>query len=177
MAGATASPHAAKERTEEIAPTFDPERDMRFFVLTRFNPVHGQEIFLNNLTSLDSTNYNRDRPTRFIIHGFQDDASAEINIVVSAAYLRTYDVNIIVVDWGVLANTINYITARNRVPDVGRVVANLIDFMHANNRIDFGRTYLIGSSLGAHIAGFTGKQTQRGRVNTIIGSVRWNVFG
>lgn len=63
------------------------------------------------------------------------------------------------------------------MPDVGRVVANLIDFMHANNRIDFGRTYLIGSSLGAHIAGFTGKQTQRGRVNTIIGSVRWNVFG
>lgn len=170
LVGAQALPPTQNESVE-ITPSFEALRDVRFLVFTRFNPVHGQQVLFNDLSSISASLYNPSRPTRFIIHGFQSDASSDINIVITAAYLRSYDVNVIVVDWGLGANTINYITARNRVPEVGGLIANYIDFLHEHNMLDFGRLYVIGSSLGAHIAGLTGKQTRRGRINTIIGSV------
>lgn len=74
------------------------------------------------------------------------------------------------VDWGIGANTINYISSRNQVNNVGAVLAELLDNLHdAGYLIDFSRLALIGHSLGAHIAGAAGKRVQRGRINTIVG--------
>lgn len=47
------------------------------------------------------------------------DASSSVNTAITGAYLRAADLNVVVVDWSVGANTINYITARNRVSEVG----------------------------------------------------------
>lgn len=157
---------------QEIAPSFVAERDVRFLLFTRFNPLEGQQVIFNDLSSLQASHFNANRPTRFIIHGFQADANSEVNTVITAAYIRSYDVNVIVIDWGLGANTINFITARNRVPEMGVLIANYIDFLNEHNMVDFGRLYVIGSSLGAHIAGMTGKSLRRGRINTIIGSVK-----
>lgn len=45
--------------------------------------------------------------------------TAPSNILSTAAYLRHGDYNVVVADWGLGAQTINYITARNRVGGVG----------------------------------------------------------
>lgn len=106
---------------------------------------------------------------RFLIHGFQEDDGADINVETSRELLEFYDFNVIFVDWSLGSSTINYIAARNRVNLVGPLIAQYIDFLHENGALDFNRLTLIGFSLGAHIAGLTGKNVRRGRINTIIG--------
>lgn len=54
----------------------------------------------------------------------------------------------ITVDWSVGADTINYVTARNRVNEAGRVVAQFTDFLHENGLLRFADTHFIGHSLG-----------------------------
>lgn len=65
------------------------------------------------------------------------------------------------VDWSIGAGTINYVTARNRVPQVADVLARLLNFLVSNGSTAFNRVNIAGHSLGAHIAGLTGKRTNR----------------
>lgn len=53
----------------------------------------------------------------------------------------------------------NYITARNRVAEVGAAVANFINFLQSNGFTAASRVFIAGHSLGAHIAGNVGKRT------------------
>lgn len=73
------------------------------------------------------------------------------------------------VDWSIGANTLLYSTARNRIPSVADVLTRFInflieiDFSHPNEMI------LVGHSLGAHIAGLTGKRFVQERIFAIFG--------
>lgn len=71
------------------------------------------------------------------------------------------------VDWSIGAATINYVVARNRVPEVATVTARLLNFLVSNGSTQWNRVSIAGHSLGAHIAGLTGKRTQ-GRIQTIF---------
>lgn len=94
---------------------------------------------------------------RIIVHGWNSDGSSAVNILTRDAYLELGDFNVVVVDWGAGAQTPNYVSARNRVGGVG---AHLADFVRFLNKIYDVRTEdvtIVGHSLGAHVAGFTGK--------------------
>ena len=71
-------------------------------------------------------------------------------------------------DWSIGANTINYVTARNRVPEVADVLARFLDFLVSNGFTQMNRVNIAGHSLGAHIAGLTGKRVTQGRINVIF---------
>ena len=101
------------------------------------------------------------------------------------------------VDWSIGAGTINYITARNRVPLVADVLARLLGFLVTSgtisnmNRVSIAGMHLfytskeflkvqsnfffhlkLGHSLGAHIAGITGKRVRsagNGRLQAVWG--------
>lgn len=154
---------------QEIAPTFDAFRDTIFLVFTRFNPTIPDVVDLHDMDTVRASNWNANRPTRVIIHGQLSDGTSELNVVLTAAWLRTYDVNVVVVDWGAGANTINYITARNQVGNVGHVIAVFLDNLHAAGLMDFGRLTVAAHSLGGHVGGHVGKRVTRGRINTIAG--------
>lgn len=77
-------------------PAFNAQRDVRFLLFTRFNPTIAQQLNFRDLNSLGNSNYNVNRPTRVLIHGFQSDATADVNILGTAAFLRLSDVNFIV---------------------------------------------------------------------------------
>lgn len=62
----------------------------------------------------------------------------------------------------------NYITARNRVGPVGATVARFINFLQQNGFTAFNRVIIAGHSLGAHIAGHTGKRTSS-RIRAVFG--------
>jgi hypothetical protein len=52
------------------------------------------------------------------------------------------------VDWSRGAQTINYITARNRVEPTGRTLGDFIDFLHSRNALRFEELTVAGFSLG-----------------------------
>jgi pancreatic triacylglycerol lipase len=148
---------------------FDAARDTRFLLFTRFNPTIGQLVSLDDMSTVRGSNWDAARPTRVIIHGQFGDAEAELNTLLTAAFLASSDVNVVVVDWGVGANTVNYVSARNQVGNVGGVVARFLDNLHEAGLMDFSRLTIACHSLGGHVGGFVGKRVTRGRINTIIG--------
>lgn len=59
------------DEINEISPTFDVGRDTRFLVFTRFNPTIGQQVWPNDMASVERSNFSPSRPTRVLIHGWQ----------------------------------------------------------------------------------------------------------
>ena len=131
---------------------FNAANDVVFILFTPENQSVGQPIGLN-ADQIRASNFVSARPTRFIIHGWNGGAGSGLNSNIGSAYHRNGAFNVIVVDWGLGANTINYIAARNRVSDVGVVLANFIDFLHEHGFTDHSRVSIAGHSLGAHVAG------------------------
>lgn len=88
-----------------------------------------------------------------------------------AAYLERakLDVNLIAVNWEKSSHTLDYVSAANRVKRIGLYVANLIDFMVDNNLVSLKDIHLIGFSLGAHVAGYAGKNVKSGKLEKIVG--------
>lgn len=108
---------------------------------------------------------------RIIIHGFRDGPNAIVNSKGREAYASKSNYNVIVVDWSKWADTLNYLLAKERIYGVAAVVAQFIDFMIEafKAKISLSQIYIIGHSLGAHLAGVVGKEIKSGKVDTIFG--------
>jgi hypothetical protein len=158
---------------EPIEKFFDAARDVRILLSTRNNPANPQQLSIN-LASIQQSFYNPQKPLRILIHGWQEDDGSDISVQTSSELLQYNDYNVIFIDWSQGSSTINYvsnlkflskfipkiifnkimnsfhfqISAANRVPSVGRLVANLLDFLHENNLISWNRVGLVGFSLG-----------------------------
>ena len=59
--------------------------------------------------------------------------------------------------------------SRFRVEPVSKVVANFVNILISNQLATYDNIAIAGHSLGAHIAGLTGKKIVGGKVKTIIG--------
>ncbi|XP_021707252.1 pancreatic triacylglycerol lipase [Aedes aegypti] len=153
---------------DEFEPLFDPETDVIFRLFTRFNPDNPQIIQWDDPESLIDSNFNPAHPTRFTIHGWVSGEDANLHGLIRENLLALGEFNVVNVDWGAGAQTINYIQARNRVGAVGEMVSRFIDMLVAVGGASLDDISVTGSSLGAHCAGNAGK-FQQGRINTIIG--------
>ena len=78
-----------------------------------------------------------------------------------AALLKKEDMNVITVDWSRGARTPNYPQAVGNTRLVGVQVAELIRFLMNNTDNSAGSNYIVGFSLGAHIAGYAGKHLKQ----------------
>jgi len=125
-------------------------------------------IGLNNVASVVASHFNPAHPTRFSIHGWQEGANSSPNPQLRNAYLARGEFNCVTVDWSVGASTTLHSTARNRIPDAGRVLGEFIMFLERYG-MNLNNVYITGHELGAHVAGFAGKHTN-GRINTIFGT-------
>lgn len=151
----------------EMEGRFDAQSDVVFILYTQANRG-GEIIQYGDSGSLSRSQFNPGWPTRFIIHGWNNDRNADVNTLITNAYLQRGSFNVIVVDWGEGANTINYISARNRVNEVGPLVGQFINNAVNSNGLQLSNTYIIGHSLGGHTAGIAGK-TVNGYVRTVFG--------
>jgi pimeloyl-ACP methyl ester carboxylesterase len=153
-----------------VEPSFNPATDTRFVLFTRNNPNSGQ--VLTTPDSIRNSHFNSAHPVRLLIHGWNSGLSSGVNTRPTESYLQLGNFNVIQIDWSIGAGTANYITARNRVPLVADVIANFLNNLVNNGFINsMERVSIGGHSLGAHIAGITGKRTQASgrRVHTIWG--------
>lgn len=56
-----------------------------------------------------------------------------------------------------------------QLTNVGHYTANLIDYLIGSLKADPTKIHIIGHSLGAHVSGFAGSFTKRGRMPRITG--------
>lgn len=148
---------------------FNPYIATRFLMFTRQNPTLGDFIQINDYEALDRSFFNETKPTKVIVHGLFNNETSKINKILVPAYLRNFDVNVLVVGWGTGANTPCYGWAVERSYRVGKVVAEFLDFLLGFDQDKWDQLTLVGHSIGAHICGFAGKRVRKGRVGTIVG--------
>lgn len=148
---------------------FNADTETKFYLFTKQNPTTRQEIKWNDRRTLDSSNYDEKRPTKVVIHGYLNGPDSDVNTFLREAYLSEHDVNFIVVDWEAGAKTIMYNWAARRVSEVGPIVAKFLDMAIGDVTWKWNQLTVIGYSLGAHAAGFAGKNVKRGKIGTIIG--------
>ncbi|XP_017006236.2 phospholipase A1-like [Drosophila takahashii] len=153
----------AQEQLESRGLTTVP---VKFYLYTSSNPTKGTKITATT-NSIDNSNYNSWNPTRFVIHGWTQSYSASMNKEITSAWLSKGDYNVIVVDWA-RARSVDYATSVMAVSSTGKKVANMINFLKDNYGLNLNDLYVIGHSLGAHVAGYAGKNTN-GQVHTIVG--------
>ncbi|XP_075411991.1 lipase member H [Tenrec ecaudatus] len=125
---------------------------VKLFLYTRRNTTCPEVINSTVLGELDVT-----KKTTFIVHGYRPTGSAPVwlgDIVKSL--LAVDDMNVIVVDWNRGATTVVYHHASSRTKKVAQILTKFIDHLLAEGA-SLDDIYIIGVSLGAHIAGFVGK--------------------
>ncbi|KAF2887178.1 hypothetical protein ILUMI_18995 [Ignelater luminosus] len=128
---------------------------IQFLLYTRFNRVNCQ--YLNMAEDrIKSSNLNPRNDVKIVIHGWYYDTHKKFPIKMVKAYLRRYDCNVIVVDYGKISNNLFYTSTVINTKDIGQHVARFIGtLIHCG--VSPKRMHIIGFGLGCHIAGFAGE--------------------
>lgn len=116
--------------------------------------------------------------SRIIIHGYRDAPHAVICVKGREAYVAKGDFNVIIVDWSKGANTFNFLIAKQRIYLIGPIIAQFIEFLLETyeDALTLSDVYLIGHSLGAHLAGVVGKCMKVGKIPVILGLDPTGIF-
>lgn len=91
VASILALPQPLINAEEEIIPAFDAIQDTVFLVFTRQNPVNGQIVHINDMSTVRNSYYDSRRPTIFLIHGMFGNRNNLINTIIQPAYLQAGD--------------------------------------------------------------------------------------
>uniref|UniRef100_A0A182QR96 Lipase domain-containing protein n=1 Tax=Anopheles farauti TaxID=69004 RepID=A0A182QR96_9DIPT len=144
----------------ERSKRFDADGSTRFFLWTQ-QTAEGvrEELQLEDPASLRNSTFDPRNPTRILIHGWFNDWRMESVRGLSRAYLAKGAYNVIGIDWSAGASTILYHAARMRVGAVAATIAKQIRTLLKAGQHP-AQIALIGHSLGAHVAGLTGKHFQ-----------------
>lgn len=135
--------------------------DVKLMLYTWRNRTCAQVINSTNLGNLNVT-----KKTTFIVHGFRPTGSPPVWMeALVQGLLSVEDMNVVVVDWNKGATTVIYSHASSKTRKVATVLKEFIDWMLVEGA-SLDNIYMIGVSLGAHIAGFVGKMFngQLGRI-------------
>uniref|UniRef100_A0A8D0H521 Lipase domain-containing protein n=1 Tax=Sphenodon punctatus TaxID=8508 RepID=A0A8D0H521_SPHPU len=139
---------------------------VKLLLYTRGNQNCSENLTIYNLTihrHLAVT-----KKTIFIVHGYRPTGSAPVWLHdIKNNLLFIEDINLIIVDWNRGATTIVYPHAVQNTKKVAEILKKLIDQMLADGA-SLDSIYMIGVSLGAHIAGFVGKM-YNGKLGRITG--------
>ncbi|XP_053679191.1 pancreatic lipase-related protein 2-like [Anopheles nili] len=148
--------------------SFSARRDVRFHLYTVLNRVDAHVFSIDTVDTLMRSFYNSSHPVRIIIHGWFNNATSLVIQGIKDAYLDVGSYNVIGVDWGLGAGD-SYFRASQYTIAVGLVVADLVNQLVRSNLTDVERLYLVGHSLGAHVAGNAGHSLKTQQLQVIYG--------
>ncbi|KAJ8979138.1 hypothetical protein NQ317_016756 [Molorchus minor] len=156
-------------RVEDLT-NVEPEQmyissDVTYYYYSQRFP-NGVKVTTDDISPLLNTDYDGSRPTYFLIHGWKNSYTSDINTLIKKAILDRNNINIFVVDWSPIASR-NYFSARYAVGDVGTYVAEFINTLVANG-LKLSGVSIAGHSLGAHVTGSCGA-VLKGQLNYIVG--------
>ncbi|CAL4069798.1 unnamed protein product [Meganyctiphanes norvegica] len=146
--------------------------DIHYLLWTRSNAGNEDhhELHLGDLDDLEASPFQPSQQTYFLIHGFSSSADAEWVLKGKSDLLALYDVNVIAVNWKKLALAPFYIQAVEDVYKVANLTAAFIDWCVQETVLTTSQIEIVGHSLGAHVAGVTGKKVTVGQLARITGT-------
>ena len=100
--------------------------------------------------------------------------SKEYRYPITSFLFLQEDVNVIVVDWEKGSALPNYVQAAANTQLVGKQLAALIRMINYERGLSYQDYHLIGFSLGAHVAGFTGMECRN--ISRITGEYIKDLF-
>ncbi|KAG5869459.1 hypothetical protein JTB14_014463 [Gonioctena quinquepunctata] len=151
-----------------LCPEIDPFRDVIFELYTRNNPETPEILLTNNETSLKSSSFDSTEPTIMFFHGFLESSSSDDAVQMRDIHLQRGYYNVILVDMKRLLAGLSYPTAARNCLPIGKFCAEFVDFL-VKWGLQLSTFQLIGHSLGAHIAGITGKNLRSGKAARVTG--------
>ncbi|KAK6179697.1 hypothetical protein SNE40_012002 [Patella caerulea] len=113
----------------------------------------------NDINIISNSAYNGAKKLVLIIHGFQGSSDDKWVRDMVKELLLVDDVNIVGVDWEHGAKRIDYHQAVANTRLVGKMVSNFLKVAHTAMGTSYSDMHIVGHSLGAHIAGYAGKDT------------------
>ncbi|XP_047741176.1 uncharacterized protein LOC108671144 isoform X3 [Hyalella azteca] len=123
----------------------------------------GQEYeLIDSPASLRRTHMLEAAKTYVVIHGFMSDASQPWIIQTKTKLLQRENCNVLAVQWWAGNTYADYYRATGYVPCTGSEVAEMLREARATKHVELRDVHLIGHSLGAHVAGFVGKNVTGG---------------
>ncbi|CAH0405496.1 unnamed protein product [Chilo suppressalis] len=150
------------------AARFNPVASNAYHLFTRANPTVSQPLVLNNAANLQQSNFDSTKRTVFLVHGWRNSASSEVNSVLVPALLAAADLNVIVVDWSAGSSSINYRLVLLNTISSGRAVAQFIQWLNQVSGSSTSQIHLVGHGFGGHKVGIIGRNLG-GSVNYITG--------
>uniref|UniRef100_A0A182MNV6 Lipase domain-containing protein n=1 Tax=Anopheles culicifacies TaxID=139723 RepID=A0A182MNV6_9DIPT len=96
------------------------------------------------------------RQLKVLIHGWNADRNHFSILPIRTSYLVQDTHNLLVAEWGLIANLL-YPTARNLVVPLSNRIGSILQKFIERVGIDPSQVHIIGHSLGAHIAGNVGR--------------------
>ncbi|XP_074141337.1 pancreatic triacylglycerol lipase-like [Sminthopsis crassicaudata] len=153
------------ERPLKLLPWSPEDINTRFLLYTNENQDSYQQIIPEDLETIKNSNFNKDRKTRFIIHGFVDKGEEDWLSHMCKNFFQVEEVNCICIDWKKGART-EYTQASQNVRVVGAEIAYLVEVFKTEFGYSLDDVHIIGHSLGSHIAGEAGR-----RLNGLIGRI------
>ncbi|KAG8195855.1 hypothetical protein JTE90_008547 [Oedothorax gibbosus] len=130
----------------------------QFILYTNKSRSVGEILRYDNSSSLYFSHFNGSNPVKVVIHGFGSSGRRMWVLQMTEALLAMEDVNVIVVDWEKGSALPNYVQAAANTQLVGKQLAALIRMINYERGLSNADYHLIGFSLGAHVAGFTGME-------------------
>ncbi|XP_057335592.1 pancreatic lipase-related protein 3-like [Microplitis mediator] len=137
-----------------------------FFLMRRSFHPNVQEVSVSKYyNTLAWSDFDPNKPTKVIIHGFKSAPWKSDFIAMKDRYLSVGDYNVFFVDWELLADRF-YPTAVSNARAVGVFLARFIVLLKLEGAEDI---HLIGHSLGAHVAAVAANYLYYYRVSRITG--------
>ncbi|XP_049620448.1 pancreatic lipase-related protein 2-like [Suncus etruscus] len=145
------------QRPISLFPSSPKEINTRLLLYTNENPNNYQLISSTDLSTVDASNFNLNRKTRFIIHGFIDKGEENWLVDMCKKMFQVEQVNCICVDWKDGSRTL-YTQAVHNIRVVGAEIAYFLNELSSKLGYPLEDVHIIGHSLGAHAAGEVGRR-------------------
>lgn len=157
---------------EVVTPISDASNYIeKIFLWTRYyNSAVGYEVLdMNNIGTLVNSHFVISSPTIILVHGFLSNGLMDWIRDIKDKLIAIVDCNVISVQWSAGTSSVQYYTITTRVPYVGQGIAQLASLLHYLKQVRPDQMYLVGHSLGAHVAGFVGKKNILDPIGRITG--------
>ncbi|XP_071747212.1 inactive pancreatic lipase-related protein 1 isoform X2 [Lepeophtheirus salmonis] len=130
--------------------------DVKFKLFTRQNPSQSLDLLFNDLNKLKESNFNHEKETKVIVHGFGGNCEGYWPMDFVKRLLIEGDYNVFCLDWSKGAKPPYYVQAAANTQMVGKLIAMFFELVNKNIGFVNNNTHLIGFSLGAHVVGYAG---------------------